>query len=209
MIDFSNVSNIVIPEGEVEKITCNNITLWEKKKVEEYTKVEYIQLDGTQYVDTNIICNENTKIEMTFTREEESARYLFGVASSDNTASVTGYQSGVANGSWRFGGGYTRPSVDVNKKHTFIMDKNGITIDSSKKSYSGTVGVFNTPQTLIIGGCNSVSGTVGSVRHIGKIYEFKMYENDKLILHYMPCINKEGIYGFYDYVNKQFILLQQ
>lgn len=174
---------------------------------EPVTYLEYIQLDGTQYVDTGIICDQNTKIEMTFTREEDDARYLFGVASSDNKASFTGYQSGVNSGSWRFGGAYGRPSVPTDQKNTFTMDKTGIVMNGKNSSYSGTVGTFKTPQTLVLGGCNSASGSVGSVRHIGKLYGFKLWDGDTLVIDYTPASNSAGVHGFENKVTGEFLPL--
>ena len=170
-----------------------------------YTILDYIQFNNDIAFDTDIICNQDYKIEMTFTREDSSARYLFGVSSSDNKASFTGYQSGVNSGSWRFGATYGRPSVTTDVKHTFTMDKTGILLNGKKSPYSGTVGTFTTPQSLVIGGCKSASGNVGSTRHIGKIYSFKMYNGEDLILDYIPCINPSGITGFYDVVGNKFV----
>ena len=64
-----------------------------------YRRVDYIRFTGEQIVDTGIICNQNTQIRLAFTREKTAQHYLLGVASSDNTASVTAYMGG----SWRFG----------------------------------------------------------------------------------------------------------
>ena len=64
-----------------------------------YKRVDYINFTGEQIVDTGVICNRNTKLCVLFTREKSTQHYLYGVASSDNTASVTAYLGG----SWRFG----------------------------------------------------------------------------------------------------------
>jgi hypothetical protein len=208
MIDFSTVKSFSIPEGTVKRITIGGVRVWEKPG-EEFTFPEYIQLDGSQYFDTGIICNQETKMELIFTREADDARYLFGVASTDNKASFTGYQSGVNSGSWRFGGAYGRPAVSVNTKHTVVVSKTGVVMDGQKQSYAGTVGTFQTPQTLIIGGCNSASGTVGTVRHIGKIYGFRLWDGDEVVMDCVPCVSSDGVAGFYDHVSLAFIPVQE
>jgi hypothetical protein len=205
MIDFSAAKAITIPEGSVKRILSGDNVLWSKNS---YQLLEYIETNGTQYIDTGIFCDQDTKIEMIFTREETSARYLFGVASSDNKASFTGYQSGVNSGSWRFGGAYARPKVVENTKITFTMDKSGIILGGNQYNYVGTVGTFATPQTLVLGGCNSPEGAVGNVRHIGKLYGFKLWQSDVLVANYIPCTNLKGIAGFWDNVSKQFRQLE-
>lgn len=193
----------------MRNISVAGQTIWEPLRPDGlpagYTECEYVQLDGGQYVDTGVICDQDSKIELTFTREDSGARYLFGVASSDNKASFTGYQSGTASGSWRFGGAYGRPPAAVNVKHTFTMDKTGIVMDGTKYSYTGTVGTFTTPYTLVIGACHNADGSIGTTRHIGKFYGFKLWDGDTLVRDYTPVKNPSGVYGFWDRVNRTFI----
>lgn len=204
-MNLTDVTAITIPEGEVRKISVGGVTIWEKPSETSVTLLEYIQLNSDLAFDTRVVCDQNSKVEMTFTREADSARYLFGVASSDNKASFTGYQSGVSSGSWRFGGTYGRPSVATDVKHTFTMDKTGIVMDGSPKSYAGTVGTFKTPQNLAVGGCMSASGTIGSVRHIGKIYDFRLWSGDTLLIDWIPALRSDGVYGFWDNVTNTFV----
>ena len=37
-----------------------------------------------------------------------------------------------------------------------------------------------------------------------KMYYCKIYDNDILVRDFVPCINVEGEYGLYDFVNSQF-----
>ena len=206
-MNFANVASMKIPEGEVVKITSGGVVLWELMSdglPAGYTQCEYLQLDGGQCVDTEIVCDQNSKIEMTFTREDSSSRYLFGAESSGNTASFTGYQSGTSSGSWRFGAAYGRPSVTVNVKHTFTMDKDGIVMDGSRYRYNGTIGTFTTPQSLVVGTVHNTSGAIGTTLHIGKIYGFKLWDGDELKAEYIPCKNPQGVYGFWDNVARKF-----
>jgi hypothetical protein len=38
----------------------------------------------------------------------------------------------------------------------------------------------------------------------GRLYYLKIWDNDILVRDYIPCTNKEGIYGLWDRVNKTF-----
>jgi hypothetical protein len=75
-----------------------------------YRRVDYIRFTGEQIVDTGIICNQNTQIRLAFTREKTAQHYMYGVASSDNTASVTAYMGG----SWRFGNKTSTKNLTTN-----------------------------------------------------------------------------------------------
>lgn len=206
---FSDVAAVLIPEGEVVMISSGGNVLWEAIAQGGlpigYTILEYVEFTGQQYVDTGIIPTQDTTIKMTFDRADETARYLFGAVSSDNKASVTGYQSGVGNGTWRFGAASARPAVTAGVKHEIVIDKTGILWDGSIKRYAGTVGTFTAPVSLVLGTSKSASGSIGTVRHIGKMYAFQMLDGDDLIADYIPCKNRENVCGFYDAVGKAFI----
>lgn len=204
MIDFSTLKSLSIPEGSVRKITVNDEVKWTKPEEVSYTPVNYIQFSGSQHLDTGIVCNQNTRIEVVFTRESSSAMYMYGVRNSSNTASVTAYLSN--SGAWRFGNVYRNFTLSVgeNDIHSMRVDKNGYLYNGSEYNFVGTLNAFTANVTLTLGSARGTSGGLGSPQFIGKIYSFKMYFGDEVILNYVPCINVEGVYGFYDSVTKTF-----
>ena len=169
----------------------------------EYTRVEYIQFTGEQTIDTGIICNKNTKLKVVFTREKSAQHYLFGVASSDNTASVTAYLGG----NWRFGDKATSKSPTTNDDMVYsgIIDNSQITISGSKTAIS-SVNDFETIDSLLIGTCRSSSGSIPSPQFIGKVYLFEMWEGTEQVLKLIPVVNKDGVYGFLDDVSGEFFV---
>ena len=92
-------------------------------------RCDYIQFTGEQTIDTGIICNQNTKIQLAFTRERSTQHYLYGVASSDNTASVTAYLGG----SWRFGNksATKTPTTNADMIYSGLIHKTTVTITGS------------------------------------------------------------------------------
>lgn len=166
----------------------------------EYTRVSYIQFTGEQTIDTGIICNKNTKIKVVFTREKSAQHYLFGVASSDNTASVTAYFGG----NWRFGdkASSKNPITNEDMIYSGVLDSSQITISGSKSAIS-SVNEFETIGSLLIGTCRSSSGSIPSPQLVGKIYSFEMWEGETQVLKLIPAI-KDDIYGFWDDVSKTF-----
>jgi len=49
------------------------------------------------------------------------------------------------------------------------------------------------------------SYTTGVYRGYGKVYSLQIYKGDNLQADFVPCVNPEGIAGFYDVVRKIFL----
>lgn len=201
MINFSEVKSFSIPEGEVAELTIGGNVVWKLPQAEEYTFMEYLQFNKDKRFDTGIIPNQNTVVEITFTRESSGAAYMYGVRNSGNTASITAYMSN--SGSWRFGNKYKNYTLALNTQHTAIVQKSGITMDGTKTSFTSSN--FTANATLVVGTSRGTSGGWASAQFIGKIYSLKMYSNDELILDWKPCKKADGTEGFFDMVTNQFI----
>jgi hypothetical protein len=165
-----------------------------------YRRADYIQFDGTQTVDTGIIGNQNTKIKLAFTREKSTQHYLYGVASSDNTASVTAYLGG----SWRFGNksATKNPTTNADMIYSGLIHKNTVTITGSASAISG-VNEFETVGTLLLGSCRGSNGELGSPQFEGKIFFFSMWSGDEQVLKLIP-VTDGSTYRFFDMVSKTF-----
>ena len=168
-----------------------------------YAKVDYIQFSGSESIDTGIICNQDTKIVVRYTRESSTAQYLYGVVNDGNTASVTAYLS--SGGSWRFGSKSASRTISADTEiiRTAIVQKTGIVSDSGTNAYSGVTN-FETPHTLILGGCHYSSGSVGT-GFTGKVFSFEIWQGSELALKLVPVVNAEGEYRFWDKVGQKFV----
>lgn len=166
-----------------------------------HKRVDYIHFTGEQIVDTGVICNRNTKLCVLFTREKSTQHYLYGVASSDNTASVTAYLGG----SWRFGNKASTKTSATNADMVYsgVVDSSKITITGSAATISG-VNEFETVGTLLIGSCRSSAGDIGSAQFEGKILMFAMWQGDEQVLKLIPVVSTGGVYRFYDEVSGNF-----
>lgn len=170
---------------------------------EGYARCGYIQFTDAQIVDTGIVCTEDTKIRVVFMRELDTMHYMFGVASSGNTASVTAYLGG----SWRFGNKSANKSPYVTTSDDFvytgILDSSQISITNSKTAISG-VPAFETVGTLLLGSCRSSDGTLGTPQFEGKIFQFEMWSGSEQVLNLLPVVSFEGVYRFWDSVSGRF-----
>ena len=168
-----------------------------------YRRCDYIQFSGNQWIDTGIIGNQNTQINVSFTWENSTQRHLFGCASSDNTKSITSYM----NGSWRFGNKYASKSFS-NKNpmmpYTALINKTTISIVHSIASGISGVNDFETVGTLLVGGCRDSDGTEPGVGIVGKVFYFFLWQGEELIRKLYPVVSDSGQYRFYDLVSKTF-----
>ena len=187
VVEYANASVNVPSSGE---------------ETSEYTRVDYIQFSGNQWVDTGIIGNQDTQICASFTWESSTQRHLYGCTSSDNTASITSYM----NGSWRFGNkssSKTFSSKEPKLPYSSLVNKTKISITNSNTNISGVTD-FETVGTLLLGGARDSDGTLPSVGIIGKVFYFYIWQGEEQVLKFVPVVNKDGIYGFYDEVSKNF-----
>ena len=170
----------------------------------EYTRVGFIQFTGDQSVDTGIVPNQDTKIRVAFTRESDSSVYMYGVASSGNTASVTAYVG--SSGSWRFGSKSISRNLSMSDEviHTAIVSSAGITHAGGSSTYSSQSD-FEAIGSLILGGCRNANGSIGAAQFVGKVYVFEMWQGDEKVLDLVPCRNADGEYGFLDAVSGAFM----
>jgi hypothetical protein len=166
-----------------------------------YSRVDFIELTGKQLVDTGIIGNQDTQIDVSFTWGNATQNHVFGCASSDNTASITSYM----NGSWRFGAKSATKSIMKNNTvlpYAARVNKSMIGVTNGSTTISG-VNDFETVGSLLIGSCRSASGAVGAAQFDGTISFFSMWEGDEQVLKLVP-VTDGTIFRFWDMVSKTF-----
>ena len=197
----------VLPdEGYVlSKLTANvNVSAGAEGLPNGYARADYIRFSGAQIVDTGIVCTQNTKIRMLFTRDSDDSMYMYGVVNSGNTASVTAYMTS-SGGSWRFGNKYSAKDIVANEElvQTAIVTKTGFIRADDTASISG-VNDFETIGTLTIGAVRNADGTVAAAQFIGKILFFEMWDGSNKVLQLVPVTDGKGTYRFWDTVGQKF-----
>lgn len=152
-----------------------------------YTKLQYIQSTGTQYVDTGVVVNKADSVRMVLDTH---------LTSNDSYGGCNGYmqfQSSV--------GGGVRSTIDVSYSNTTET----VTVNGEQKSsqswasYNGEnvkLGIFK------MGDANN--SWFSGAAQIGKLYFCKIYDNGTLIRDYVPCKDPSGAVGLYDLTGEQF-----
>ena len=175
----------------------------------EYRQVEYIESTGTQYIDTEIMPNQNTGFDVEFLTKNKfnmtSGEFgsIFGAreGSSVNELQLSSYSRDEDKGLIRFGdrgrnaGLIENTKMQCSLKNKIYTNYNDVTINFTND--------FATPCSLTVFALNN-NGTItqhGSVQ----IFSLKLYNLDTLIRDFVPCYRKsDGVIGLYDLVEQKF-----
>lgn len=206
IIDFIKFANI-------DTVAQSNI----KPLPSGYKRLEYIQTDGTQYINTGYVPNSDTKVEIDFynfaTRLDVSdvenptlyTTILFGSRDDLRTNAFTVWTAvnGLNEIKFDIGGQILENiSAKVVGRLKISASSNEITINGK----TTTVGVqaFNGNYPLYLF-TNNNGGTIDERCAFGKLYSFKIYENGILQRDMIPCVRVvDGVVGLYDLVDGGF-----
>lgn len=167
-----------------------------KKLPSQYIELEYIESNGSQYIDTGVSGN-NVNLKIITDYETTSARQGCIFAARESAQSGISYWT---DGYMQFGTSSIQVSGVSFGRHIIEFSKEGAYLDGDRLDYnSGNLFVdFN----LLIYKANADARTF-----IGRIYSFKIYDNNSLVRDFVPC--KQKVYntiGMYDLVNDKFYI---
>lgn len=172
-----------------------------------YKRLEYIQSNGAQYIDTNFIPNENPRIVMTAKITSDDNIDLFG--SGDNITPTwrlniaANQETGDANFYYRYYSTnrvvvpYNRPTLLYKK---CIYDIGRSIVINSKNYYTFAENYDFSTFTKSIKIFGSNEGYEASMI----LYDCKIYNGDTLVRDFAPALNSNGIVGLYDFVENKF-----
>ena len=207
-----------LPTTDTTKLECANspaCTLWTivdqtayaYQLPDGYTRLQYIESTGTQYIDTGVVQDVlNFWVDMDVSFANTNGRYLFGV--SNNSPMYFGRAQG---GPFEMNQQYTSLYSGQNKRVNLQWGKNPdnnkmkllVTIDG-RQDYlisSQDGGVINNNFTLFANnGGSYLSGKLN-----GRIYFAKIYKEDILAFDGIPAKrNSDNVLGMYDTVSGNF-----
>ena len=166
----------------------------------EYRGVEYIQSTGTQYIDTGILFDFNTKIEMILGTTNDlvtnSDNAIFGDGVSGiRIPSLNVLRGGVGEGAW------TSNNVTSKDLNTLMFSKNQTKFNTTTLTMSQGNSLSN-KTTLFFK--DSFPTTSGNVRNSKiKLYRLKITKNNNLIRDFVPVVRKsDNVAGLYDLCGK-------
>ena len=169
-----------------------------------YTELEYIESNGTQYIDSGIYPDKNTEIEMVVkTKEAGYPQYLFGVSGDDGKRYMLAQE--VSDGSliFDFASASNRLHSSITaytdfhkieiKNQSFIVDETTVGSFASTNNFSQT----NTAYVFDAHGSTWGSDTGSKIKYL------KIWQSGTLVRDYIPA-EHNGQIGMYDAVSGNF-----
>lgn len=170
-----------------------------------YRDVDYIESTGTQYINTGIIPNQNTRVVLNCVLVDAKEQFILGsrtsMSATDTYTIVVlgtlhvrtdyGTQKTEMSGLTMSDGSYLNINKDKNKT---VINNKSLTV--SAKSFTGTYPLF-------LCACNT-GGKYEKAACI-RIMSCDIYDNGKLVRSYLPKIrNEDNVAGLYDGVSGVF-----
>ena len=153
-----------------------------------YTRLEYIESTGTQYISTGITPTENTKVVIEF-NSSSSSGVVFGQDSGYKVNAFMFAMTVVV-----FDSTKKDISISANAKHTVQVESKAFKIDDGPSQYIYANKVKAAYPMSLFGNNRNGKFSEGVAM---KLYSFKVYENDVLIADYIPCKQGNAV-GLYD-----------
>lgn len=177
-------------------------------EITELTLIEYLQSDGTQYIETNFQAKINSRVVMDVEIQTPASATLGvfgsrGAASATNTKSFALWttSSGAKVRSDYFGSSLTGSNSIVGTR---------VQIDWNGKNYTDTAGNSLTHPTKTYTGTDMLLFCVnnaGTAKYFSamKLYSCQIYNGTSLVRDYWPCLDDDGVACLFDSVNNEYV----
>lgn len=193
-----------------------------KTVASDYTRVEYIESTGTQYINTRYkFTSDKVKIRMGIENMNTAAGAALCGTENASYSGSTSDQNGwfspllfsyVADGANIFtlnigGTPYaTKVTIPKNAQHTVEVETFGngagqTVFDGTVTNYSYSGHMENLYDLYLF--AENYTGKAQSFSKY-RLYSFQIYDNDVLVRDFVPCVHTDGTVGLYDSVTKEF-----
>jgi hypothetical protein len=163
----------------------------------EITELEYIQGSGTQYINTGIMPNQDTRLDLQASFAQTGSHTVVGA---DLGWTANGFSIGVGFAH------YGTETSNINGMndglmHLISMDKNTLSVDGvSVHAFSAQTFFVGYPLVLF---ANNRSGSIEEITTM-TLCSSQIYDNGTIVRNYIPCQTTSGEIGLWDALNKMF-----
>ena len=173
------------------------------KLISSYERIEYIESNGSSYIDTGIYGSDSLDIEISLSSIGNTVFFLISRESNLKRTYGVVFEQVKSNLRFDYYNNINFLGVFVNKRVT--IRKSGLVIYVNNVARLGlSKNKFTTPSTLLMFGILQ-NGAVNSSPAGNKIYFLKMMENGMLVRDFIPVKRKsDGVIGMYDLVGRKF-----
>lgn len=169
-----------------------------------YKLVEYVQGDGSAYINTGILPTQNLTVNVRFNSSETENAHIFGSRVARFSGVFDLLFQPTDQYRYRFGysdaeGNFTESTTPSYRNISF--GKDGFSVNNQEQPISATFNGNSLPIYLLALNNN---GTVLSISQ-AKIYMFVVKDTDTVIANLVPAVRAtDSVAGFYDTVRKSF-----
>lgn len=173
-----------------------------------FQQLEYIESNGTQYIDTGVIPTLNTKLIVKTTRinvggfagsrdgaDANSTMMSFGTNGTSVIVDFNNSQNTPYRVNYNAGAGTVTVIAETSKDARKLYDENGTLLAENTTVCSDT---FTATKNMYLFGCNGASISNGC-----RVFYAKIYENGILIRYLTPVLDNNNTPCMYDLVNRQ------
>lgn len=166
-----------------------------------YTKLDYIESSGTQYINTGFKPNQNTRCVMDIENLSSAQTAFFGARANQNAASFTYFSLTATTGRSDYGSSKQSMSF-TNTVGRYTVDQNKNVCTANGVTATGTANTFQLTHNLYLMAVNQANAAIQNAKM--KLYSAKVYDNGTLVRDFIPCKNASGTIGLWDNVNSVF-----
>lgn len=204
-----NISEVYIGSTSIEKAYVGSQIVWEKSSLPYDAEIEWLGTDGTAYIDTGFVPNQNTSVDSMFMKTSTLENFfLFGVRPTSTATSkeltfmpYNNQQINFRYGNKSVSKSYlisvdTKYKLYTNKRAFYLRNKQGTNLSSG----AAVQNTFNSVYSIRLFG-ERVGSDGGNVASSLRIYYFKIKDNTTLARDFIPV--RVGQVGYmYDRVSK-------
>ena len=166
-----------------------------------YTKLDYIESSGTQYINTGFKPNQNTRCVIDIENLSSAQASFFGARASQTAASFTYFSLTATTGRSDYGASKQSMSF-TNTVGRYTVDQNKNVCTANGVTATGTANTFQLTNNLYLMAVNQANAAMQNAKM--KLYSAKIYDNGTLVRDFIPCKNASGAIGLWDNVNSVF-----
>lgn len=200
--DLENASKIMIGSQEVEAIYVGSAPIWQNIQLPYDAEIEYLESSGTQWIDTLITPTPNIKCQIKFINKSATGDVIFGCFGDSD------YDD------YRFFNNSCELYFDIPGNNRIISNIYRINMDIIYELELGNYYVKDLTtneiivQSEFVDDFGNIENTI-TLNHYStdrnsrnKWYYVKIYNNNKLILDFIP-VRKDGVGYMYDKISNQ------
>lgn len=198
-MNFEDVKHLTLDGQNAVRLAIGGGVVW-KGLPKGYTQVDYIEVTGTQYINTGFVPNQDSRAVCEFLYAGGA-----GIFGARTTTTADNFNLRVISGRFQMGYGDNLGSTSIpadDQWHLADLNKNSLYMDGGTEPVRSLGYMeFTAPETFILGGINASNRVYYGE---GRYRACQLYDNDILVRDLLPCKDPEGNAGMYDTVNAVF-----